>query len=75
MEQLPLLFDLVRNRWLFQPSSAMMKRVFSVVNIVFGAQQTTFILNDLFELTVMWRHYSGIRRGTRTDAPEPEPIA
>ena len=70
-----MLFDLVRNRWLFQPSSEMMKRVFSVVNIVLGAQQTTFILNDLFELTVMWRHYSGIRRGTRTDAPEPEPIA
>ena len=56
----------------------MMERVFSIVNIVFGAaaaQQTTIILNDLFELTVMLRHYSGIRRGTRKDAPEPEPIA
>ncbi|CAN0254953.1 unnamed protein product, partial [Laminaria digitata] len=54
-EQLPLWFDLVRKLWLFQPSSAMMERVFSVVNNVFGAQQTT-ILNDLFELTVMLRH-------------------
>ena len=40
-----------------------------------AAQQTTIILNDLFELTVMLRHYSGIRRGTRKDAPEPEPTA
>ncbi|CAN0571815.1 unnamed protein product, partial [Laminaria digitata] len=38
----------------------MMERVFSVVNNVFGAQQTT-ILNDLFELTVMLRHNRGIR--------------
>ena len=52
----------------------MMERVFSVVNNVFGALQTT-ILNDLFELTVMLRHNRGVRRGTRKDAPEPEPIA
>ena len=69
-----LWFDLVHKLWLFQPSSAMMERVFSVVNNVFGAQQTT-ILNDLLELTVMLRHNRGIRRGTRKDAPEPEPIA
>ncbi|CAN0531985.1 unnamed protein product, partial [Laminaria digitata] len=59
-EQLPLWFDLVRKLWLFQPSSAMMERVFPVVNNVFGAQQTT-ILSDLFELTVMLRHNRGIR--------------
>ncbi|CAN0489187.1 unnamed protein product, partial [Laminaria digitata] len=60
-EQLPLWLDLVRKLWLFQPSSAMrMERVFSVVNNVFGAQQTT-ILNDLFELMVMLRHNRGIR--------------
>ena len=52
-----------------------MERVFSVVNIVFGAQQITIILNDLFELTVMLRHYSGIRRGNEKDALEPDPIA
>ncbi|CAN0423148.1 unnamed protein product, partial [Laminaria digitata] len=59
-EQLPLWFDLVRKLWLFQPLSAMMERVFSVVNNVFRAQQTT-ILNDLFELTIMLRHNRGIR--------------
>lgn len=49
--QLPLEFDLVRERWLFQPPSTTVERVFSVMNNVFGAQQIT-VLNDLFELTV-----------------------
>lgn len=69
-QELPLWFDLVRKLWLFQPSSAMIERVFSVVNNVFGSQQTT-ILNDLFELTAMLRHNRGIRRGTSKDAPDP----
>ena len=43
----------------------MMERVFSVVNKVFGVQQTT-TLTDLFELTVMLGHNRGIRRA----APE-----
>ena len=73
-EQLPLWFDPVRKLWLFQPPSAMMERVFSVMNNMFVAQQTT-ILKDLFELTVMLRHSSDTRRDTRKDVPEPEPIA
>ena len=51
-----------------------MERVFSVVNIVFGAQQTTIIWNDMFELTVMLRHYYGIRRGTMLPNPNPSGI-
>lgn len=51
----------------------MMERAFSVMNNVFGKQQTT-VLNDHFELTVMLRHNRGIRRGARNNTPDPEPV-
>ena len=44
-----------------------MERAFSVVNSIFGSQQTT-VLNDLFELSVMLRHNGGVRRGSRNDS-------
>ncbi|CAN0084645.1 unnamed protein product, partial [Laminaria digitata] len=59
-QQLPVWFGLVRKLWLIQPSSAMMERAFSVMNNIFGAQQTT-ALNDLFEISVMLRHNRGTR--------------
>ena len=65
-KELPTWFDLVRKLWLFQPSSAMMERAFSVMNNVFGKQQMT-LMNDLFELTVMLRHNRGVRRDARKD--------
>ncbi|CAN0515366.1 unnamed protein product, partial [Laminaria digitata] len=51
---LPAWFKVVKKLWLVQPSSAMMERVFSVLNDVFGKQPTT-CLNDLVETTVMVR--------------------
>lgn len=51
---LPFWYGVVEKLWLVQPSSAMMERVFSVLNNVFGKQQTT-ALNDLVETTVMVR--------------------
>ncbi|CAN0525337.1 unnamed protein product, partial [Laminaria digitata] len=51
---LPAWFKVVKKLWLVQPSSAMMERVFSVLNNVFGKQQTA-CLNDLVETTVMVR--------------------
>lgn len=66
-DELPSWFDLVRKLWLLQPSSAMMERAFSVMNNVFGKQQTN-MLNDLFELTVMLRFNRGLARSTN-DAP------
>ena len=66
-QQLPKWFSLVRRLWLIQPSSATMERAFSVMNHIFGAQQTA-VLNDLFEQSVMLRHNRGLRRGARKDA-------
>ncbi|CAN0385678.1 unnamed protein product, partial [Laminaria digitata] len=51
---LPGWYKVVKKLWLVQPSSAMMERVFSVLNNVFGKRQTT-CLNDLVETTVMAR--------------------
>ena len=65
---LPAWYSVVEKLWLVQPSSAMMERVFSVLNNVFGKQQTS-ALNDLVETTVMVRFNDMDRtKGVRAQA-------
>lgn len=67
---LPAWYSVVEKLWLVQPSSAMMERVFSVLNNVFDKQQTN-ALNDLVETTVMVRFNDTDRtKGVRAQAAE-----
>lgn len=65
---LPSWYAVVEKLWLVQPSSAMMERVFSVLNNVFGKQQTT-VLNDVVEATVMVRfNHTDRMKGSAAEA-------